>query len=148
MVVMYQTESLARALRRKWIATAAIVIIALAAGIWFWQASTAAKPKGTGVVQVVSAPVTVADVSVRLTANGTVAALQTVDVRPQISAKIKAVHIKEGQFVNKGDRLFTLDSRTEDANLSKAEAQVLKDRADLANAERNLERQSELFKQE
>ena len=48
---------------------------------------------------------------------------------------------KRGQFVRKGDRLFTLDTRTEDANLSKAEAQVVKDRADLMNAERNLERE-------
>jgi RND family efflux transporter MFP subunit len=97
---------------------------------------------------VVSAPVTQTDVSVRLTADGTVSALQTVDVRPQISATVKVVHIKEGQFVRKGDRLFTLDTRTEDANLSKAEAQVVKDRADLMNAERNLERERGLLKQE
>jgi len=72
---------------------------------------------------VVSTSVTQADVAVMLTANGTVSALQSVDVRPQISATVKVVHIKEGQFVHKGDRLFTLDARTEDANLSKAEAQ-------------------------
>ncbi len=153
MEVMSKTESSAKSLahnkQRKRIVLAAILLIALATGIWFWQAgSSAAKPKGAGVVQVVSSLVTQADVSVRLTANGTVSALQTVDVRPQISATIKAVHIKEGQFVRKGDRLFTLDSRTEDANLSKAEAQAVKDRADLANAERNLERLRGLLQQE
>lgn len=153
MKVMSQTESSAKSSahtkQRRLIALAAILLIALATGIWFWQAgSSAAKPKGAGSVQVVSAPVTQADVSVRLTANGTVSALQTVDVRPQISATVKAVHIKEGQFVRKGDRLFTLDSRTEDANLSKAEAQAVKDRADLANAERNLERLRGLLQQE
>lgn len=147
MEVMFQKKYSARAMRR--IALAAVALIALGAAIWFWQAGrSAAKPKGAGVVQVVSAPATLADVSVRLTANGTVAALQTVDVRPQISAKVSAVHIREGQFVRKGDRLFTLDSRTEDANLSKAEAQVVKDRADLMNSERNLERMRELFRQE
>ena len=149
MEVMFQEKSLVRAMMRKRIAVAAVVLIALAIGVWLWQAGrSAAKPKGGGVVQVVSATVTPADVSVRLTANGTVSALQTVDVRPQISATIKTVHIREGQFVRKGDRLFTLDSRTEDANLSKAEAQVVKDRADLLNNERNLERLRELFKQE
>jgi len=86
-------------------------------------------------------------VPVKLTAKGTVSALQTVEVRPQISATIKAVHIKEGQFVRRGDRLFTLDTRTEAANLAKAEAQVAKDRADLANAERNFARQRDLFQQ-
>ncbi len=135
--------------RRMRIALAAILLIALATGAWIWFGrSTVAKVKATGAVQVVSALVVQTDVSARLTANGTVSALQTVEVRPQISATIKAVHIKEGQFVHKGDRLFTLDTRTEDANLSKAGAQVIKDRADLMNAERNLERQRDLFRQE
>ena len=149
MEAVFHEKSPAHIKRRRWIALAFIVFIALAAGIWVWRAqSTAAKPKGTGVVQIVSAPVTQTDVPVRLTANGMVSAMQTVDVRPQTSATIKAVHIKEGQFVRKGDRLFSLDSRTEDANLSKAEAQVVKDRADLLNNERNLERLRELLKQE
>ena len=138
-----------RAKRLIRLAIAAVLLIALAAGIWGWLAqSTAAIAKGTGAVQVVSALVTRADISVRLTANGTVSALQAVEVRPQISATVKAVHIKEGQFVRKGERLFTLDARSEDANLSKARAQVTKDRADLANAARNLERLRGLLKQE
>ncbi|MDO8465263.1 MAG: efflux RND transporter periplasmic adaptor subunit [Gallionella sp.] len=146
METMPQTESSAH---NKRIALAAILLIALAAGIWAWRAqNTATSTKGTDTVQVVSAPVAQADMSVRLAANGTVTSLQTVEVRPQISATVKAVHIREGQSVRKGDRLFTLDTRTEDANLSKAGAQTLKDRTDLMNAERNLERQRELFRQE
>lgn len=137
----------ARVKRRIGIALAIILLVALT--IWFWRAgSSAAKPKGAGAVQVVSAIVAQTDIPVRLTANGTVSALQTVEVRPQISATIKTVHIKEGQFVRKGDRLFSLDARTEDANLSKSAAQVAKDRVDLLNAERNFERQRELFRQE
>ncbi len=138
-----------RAKRRARIALAAILPIALAAGAWAWYGrNPAAKIKESGPVQVVSALVARADVPVRFTANGTVSALQTVEVRPQVSAMVKAVHIREGQFVRKGDRLFTLDARTEDANLSKAGAQVIKVRADLTSAERNLERQRELFRQE
>ena len=134
---------------RSWIALAAILLIALAAGMWIWRAqNTATSAKEAGAVQVVSAPVIQADVAARLSANGTVTAVQTVEVRPQISATIKTVHIREGQSVRKGDRLFTLDARTEDANLGMAEAQIARDRADLANAERNLERQRELFKLE
>jgi len=134
--------------RSLWIVIAGILLALLAA--WFWRPQgDAASPKGSkaGAVLVVSTAVAQGDVSVRLTANGTVSAQQTVEVRPQISATIHSVHIKEGQFVHKGDRLFTLDTRTEAANLSKAEAQLVKDRADLANAERNLERQRELFLQ-
>lgn len=128
-------------------ALAAILLVALA--IWFWRASNSAvKHKENAPVQVVSAVVAQADVAAKLTANGTVAALQTVEVRPQISATVKSVHIREGQSVRKGDRLFTLDARTEDANLNRAGAQITRDRADLTNAERNLERQRELFRQE
>jgi RND family efflux transporter MFP subunit len=86
-------------------------------------------------------------VPVRLSANGTVTPLQSVDLRAQISAVIRAVHIKEGQFVKRGERLFSLDARTEDANLGKTEALAGKSRADLETAERNLQRQRELFDQ-
>ena len=141
-----QTESSAH----KRIALAGILLIALAAGVWVWRAKNAVNDTHatSAVHQVVSAPIVLADVSARLTANGTVTAVQTVEVRPQISATIKAVHIREGQSVRKGDRLFTLDTRTENANLSKAGAQVSKGRADLMNAERNLERQRGLLRQE
>ncbi len=149
MAVVYQKKFPAPTSRFGWISGAVILLITLSAGIWLWLAqSNAGKSKGASAFQVVSAAVTQADVSVRLSANGTVSALQTVDVRPQISATVKIVHIQEGQFVHKGDRLFTLDARTEDANLSKAEAQVVKDRADLANAERSLERERGLLSQE
>lgn len=132
------------------IVMASILLVALIAGTRVWRTQSAAEnpmQKAAETVQVVSAAVAQRDVPVRLTANGTVSALQTVEVRPQISAAIKAVHIREGQFVRKGEQLFTLDARTEEANLSKAEAQLVKDRADLENAERNLERQRELFRQ-
>ncbi|WP_025042041.1 efflux RND transporter periplasmic adaptor subunit [Nitrosospira briensis] len=127
-----------------------LVLATLIASSWVWRnhgAATEAKSKPAEVTTVVTAVVAQSDVPVRLTANGTVSAQQTVVVRPQLSAVIKAVHIKEGQFVQKGETLFSLDARTEDANLSKTEGQLAKTRADLRNAERNLERQRELYRQ-
>ena len=127
-----------------------VLVIGIGVGVWIWrgqQVQANSKTKKVVPEQVVSAVVVQQDVPVMLTAKGTVSALQTVEVRAQISATVKAVHIKEGQFVRRGERLFTLDTRTEAANLSKAEAQSAKDRADLTNAERNLERQRELFRQ-
>ncbi len=91
--------------RRIWLLLAVVAVAAVI--VWIWRAATpAGKPKGPGAVPVVSAVVTPGDVSVRLTANGMVAALQAVEIRPQLSATIRAIHIKEGQFVRKGDRLF------------------------------------------
>ncbi len=128
---------------------AGILLLTLAAALWFWRENTDTPQakKGPGSVPVISAEVVAMDIPVRLSSNGTVSALQSVDIRAQISATIKAVHVKEGQFVRHGARLFSLDTRTEEANLGKAEAQLAKSRADLANAERNLRRQHELFSQ-
>lgn len=130
-----------------WLVIAGILLVA---GVWIWRAQTDAaniKGKKSTLIEVVSSAAVQRDMSLSLTANGTVSARQTVEVRPQISATIKTVHIKEGRFVHQGDLLFTLDTRTETANLSKAQAQLTKSRADLMNAERNLERQRELFQQ-
>ena len=119
-----------------------------AAALWYGRtADEAPKNQGARVVPVTSTTVSTQDLPVRLTAQGTVSPLQSVDVRAQISATVKAVHIREGQSVKAGERLFSLDVRTETANLGKAEAQISKTRADLANAERNLARQKELFAQ-
>lgn len=136
--------------RRVWMLSIGLLLIALLGVVLIGRLqddSAKTKTKKSGPVQVVCAVAAQADVALKLMANGTVSALQTVEVRPQISATIKAVHIKEGQFVRKGERLFTLDTRTEVSNLNKAEAQLAKDRADLANAERNFQRQLELFQQ-
>ena len=48
------------------------------------------------------------------------------------------VHIREGQFVKAGEPLFTLDARADEANVSKARAQMEKDLAALADASGNL----------
>ncbi|UCV02783.1 efflux RND transporter periplasmic adaptor subunit [Dechloromonas denitrificans] len=132
--------------KRGRIAVVVVILLVVGAAFWFWRLrGEAPKPAGPGVVSVTSTLVAVADIPVRLSAKGTVTALQSVDVRPRINATIKTVHIKEGQYVRQGERLFSLDVRTEDANLRQTEAQLAKSRADLTNAENNLRRQRELL---
>ncbi|HEV7914487.1 MAG TPA: efflux RND transporter periplasmic adaptor subunit [Albitalea sp.] len=87
------------------------------------------------------------DFEVMLDATGTVSALNSVDVKPQVSSTVTAVHIREGQFVRKGEPLFTLDSRSEQTDVAKAQAQLQKDLASLADAERQLARSKELHAQ-
>lgn len=137
--------------RRLWlIATGMAVGLALAWGlVWREQGNAGEGPSaGSKPVRITSATVTKKTIPVRLTASGTVSSQQTVDIRPQISARIETIHIREGQFVKKGDRLFTLDARTEQASFSRTQAQLARSRIDLLNAERNLERQRELFRQQ
>ena len=85
------------------------------------------------------------DVPVQLTATGTVTPLSSVDVKAQVTTVIKQVHIREGQFVRAGELLFTLDARTDEANLAKAKAQLARDEAGLADAKRQLLRSQELL---
>lgn len=138
--------------RRRWIIGAAVALPLLFFGIWWWtmknsNASVAAKSAAGPAISVTTALAAQRDLPVTLIANGSVVALQAVDVRAQVSSTISKIHIAEGQTVGKGDLLFTLDARAEEANLRKAEAQVLKSKSDLANADRNLKRQRELFEQ-
>ena len=128
------------------------MLAAAALAAWWWfGASKSQEAKGASranaPVIVVTTQAEARDVPVRLKANGTVTALQTVDLRAQVTSTVRDVHIREGQNVARGDLLFSLDSRAEEANLRKGEAQIEKDKADLATAKRNLARQQELFGQ-
>src|SRR4051812_32561681 len=135
--------------RWPWIAGVAIIGVVLA-GWWYFGSSrgqeskAASRPSST---LVVTTRAEQRDVPVRVRANGTVIALQSVDFRPQITSTVAHVHIREGQNVKAGEALFSLDSREAQANLQKTLAQIEKDKADLANAKRNLDRQQELFRQ-
>jgi RND family efflux transporter MFP subunit len=132
------------------VSAGALVLLAALGGWWLSKqerSPQAAAKAGAAAVPVTAATVERRDVPVRLRVNGTVVALQSVDIRAQITSTVREVHIREGQTVARGDLLFSLDARAEEANLKKAEAQVEKDRADLANAQRTLERQQQLFEQ-
>ena len=135
---------------------AAVVVVAVAA---YWSTrsqgaqvpgSTAASPAGSASsppVSVSTVRVQKRDVPVQLDATGTVAAINSVDVRPQVGGVITKVHIREGQFVQAGQLLFTLDARTAQASLSQAQAELQKDQAAQADAQRQLARSRELLAQ-
>ena len=87
------------------------------------------------------------DFPVTLQASGTVSPLTSVDMRSQVTSTVAKVHFSEGQFVKAGQLLFTLDARTDEANLAKARAQLVKDQASLADTKRQFERAKQLFAQ-
>jgi len=79
-------------------------------------------------------PVTVATVTqktvpVQLQEIGNVLAESTVSVTPQVSGIISGVFFKKGQEVKKGQLLFTLDDRTEQATIQQAKGTLAKDLA-------------------
>ncbi|MEN9911794.1 MAG: hypothetical protein RI956_238 [Pseudomonadota bacterium] len=81
-------------------------------------------------------------------ATGTVVSLNSVDVRSQMSSVVKQVHFKEGQYIKKGQLLFTLDARLDEANLLKAQAQLAKSNSVVTDLKRQLVRNQQLFAQD
>jgi RND family efflux transporter MFP subunit len=85
--------------------------------------------------------------SVNLKATGTVAPINSVDVRAQMNSTVAKVLVRDGQFVKAGELLLLLDARSEEANVAKARAQVAKDEAAFADAGRQFARAQQLLAQ-
>ncbi|PMR76459.1 efflux RND transporter periplasmic adaptor subunit [Billgrantia endophytica] len=68
---------------------------------------------------------------------GRIEAVETVELRPRVAGYIESIHYIEGQSVEKGDVLFTIDQRPYQAELSRAEAdlQRIRARAELTRSE-------------
>ena len=132
---------------RKQILLALVVIAAGVGGYVAWSKRAPVVEKQarnpTQVVKIATAEKKSIPVTVQ--ANGYVASLNTVDVRPQVQNVVRNVHVAEGQEVRVGQLLFTLDDRSDTATLDKARATIERDRADLADAEAILKRNEDLF---
>jgi multidrug efflux system membrane fusion protein len=106
-----------------------VVLLLLLVGLWRFLGDRAPKAAGTGrgeVVPVEMAVVTQKDVPIQIKAIGNVEALSTIAVRSQVEGVLQRVAFTPGQEVKKGDLLFTIDPRPLQAQLSQAEANLLK----------------------
>ncbi len=99
---------------------------------------------GDAPVPIVDAQARIADVPIFLNGVGTAKARNTVTVRPQVDGRILSVEFREGQDVKRGDVLALIDPATYQAQLDQAIAKKGLDEAQLANAQRDLERYSKL----
>lgn len=72
-------------------------------------------------------------------------AVQSVDVRPRVSGYLQSVNFTDGQYVRKGELLFTVDARPAQAALDQARAQQARAEAALANAQTEVARTRELL---
>src|SRR5262245_7493007 len=102
---------------------------------------------GTGVasVPITTAPVQVEDFAIRSRTIGILETLATVIVKSRIESQVTEQHVKDGQFVKKGDLLFTLDDREIRATIARDEAQLQKDQATSTRTEADLERYQRLI---
>jgi membrane fusion protein, multidrug efflux system len=107
------------------------------------------QPGGNGQQDNTPVPVTVEptvkqNVPVYLTALGTVTALNSVVVNPQIGGQLWSINFKEGQAVKKGDVIAQIDPRTYQAAYDQDVAKQKQDEASLATAISTLNRNQEL----
>ena len=98
-----------------------------------------------GPVPVVVAKIAQKPMPVVVDAVGTVQAIASIQIKPRLDSQIVKVHVEEGALVKEGDLLFELDSRTLRAQIGQIEAQIRKDKAQLAQARRDHQRYEDLL---
>ncbi|MGH8266733.1 MAG: efflux RND transporter periplasmic adaptor subunit [Steroidobacteraceae bacterium] len=127
------------------------VVLALVLIAWYSLAAvlrTTAKPKAPAAIAVDVASVERRDVPVYLEGLGTVQAFYTVTATARVDGQIDRIGFREGQDVRKGALLAQIDPRPYQAALEAATATRDKDRAQLANARRDMARYAMLAPEE
>lgn len=129
---------------------ALVIIVVLALGLLGWRLlhKPAAATRGAEApIPVTAVLVEQRNVPVYLDALGTVQALNTVTVRPQVGGQLMAIEFKEGQEVRKGDVIARIDPRTYQAALDQALAKQKQDEAQVSASRSTLRRYEDLIKQ-
>ena len=133
--------------KRKWLfgvaALALIGIVLLIRGLW----TSDGAARSQAAVHVVPVEVATAErkaVTVRIESLGSVTPIASVAIKARVDTAIMVVHFRDGAEVKTGDLLFTLDGRAIEAQIAQTEGMVARDRAQLAGAERDVARYTDL----
>ena len=139
--------------RRRWMSLVLAALV-LAGGYAAWrhygaagkteQASANKARPATPPVPVKLATVEKSDFPVFLAGLGTVQGFNTVVVRTRVDGQIDKIAFTEGQMVQQGDLLAQIDPRPFQASLDQAKAKKAQDEANIANANRDLQRFTKL----
>ena len=105
------------------------------------------KAPAPAAVPVVVAQAVTRPMPVRVQAVGNILAAESVSVRSQVTGPLADVRFTEGQDVQQGQVLFTIDPRPFQAQLEQAQAELTRVQASAQFARREAARYQELFKQ-
>jgi RND family efflux transporter MFP subunit len=134
--------------KRKWLfgvaAIALIGIVLLVRGLWAGDGAAARSQAAARAVPVEVATAERKAVPVRIESLGNVTPIASVAIKPRVDTSITAVHFRDGAQVKEGDLLFTLDGRAIEAQIAQTEGMVARDKAQLAGAERDVARYTDL----
>ncbi len=124
---------------------ASVFLLVLMVSLSGCSGDSGAQGKQRASVKKRAVPVTIGrsenrDVPVELRAIGTVEPYATVAIKSQVTGVLQTIHFKEGDEVKQGDPLFTIDPRPFTALLDQAQGALARDKAELTNARRELER--------
>jgi membrane fusion protein, multidrug efflux system len=135
-------------MRRRLLIPAVLLVIVAAGGVFAlkheFAANSVKAPTAPAPAPVVAATVAQHDVPIYLTGVGTVIAFNTDVVRAQIQGQIISINFTEGQQVHAGDLLAQIDPRPYQAQIEQFTANRDRDKAQLANAQANLNRYTPL----
>jgi membrane fusion protein, multidrug efflux system len=131
----------------------AVVVLALAGfavvtrSAWWTPEGGAAQAQRASAARAI--PVEVASatkkaVPVRVDAMGTVMPIASVAIKARLETMITEVHFQDGASVKQGDLLFTLDGRQIEAEIKRVEAVIAGAKAQLEQAEADVQRYTEL----
>jgi len=111
---------------------------------WNGAVAQAPRPAARGVpVEVVVAAKKTSPVQVEVL--GSVTPIASVAVKSRVDSEIVGVHFRDGATVRQGELLFTLDSRTLEAQARQVEGLLASAAANLEQAERDVGRYTELL---
>jgi multidrug efflux system membrane fusion protein len=127
--------------------TSSLLLLLLMIGCGNKDAVQAAKPQQAPAAPVRIATVTSRTMPVEIQAIGNVEAISTVSIKAQISGQLVGVHFKEGDFVKKGQLLFSIERPPFEAALRQAEGTLAKDEAQALNTRLDAQRYEGLGKE-
>lgn len=78
--------------------------------------------------------------------SGRLTAVESAEIRPQVSGLIEKIHFVDGQIVKKGDLLYSIDPRPYEAAVAQAKAEVNSAWNDVQYAKKEMARAEELLK--
>ena len=107
----------------KRIIAALILVVLVGAGLW-WALAPAPAPMGQRPPTVVNlAPSIERSLFDRVEAVGTARAAQAVTILTEVPGRVAKIHFRQGQKVEQGKVLVTLDDRNASAELARSEAE-------------------------
>jgi membrane fusion protein, multidrug efflux system len=139
--------------KRMVVAGAVVVLVAAGCAIaatrsGLWSGGAIAQAPRQNASRAVPVEIVIATrkvVPVRIEVLGSVTPIASVAIKSRVDSEITGVHFADGALVREGDLLFTLDSRTIEAQVRQVEGLLAGAKANLEQAERDVARYTELL---